>query len=115
MSYCKKCHNHISADCFLDIGICVFCYYKTNEWESNGTIVTKKEAIKDGERIFRYSQLTRLKSSRFNKSYNEQLDFNYSKEELKTIENLVKKEKNRAKIFKSGKEFSRYIKKLTKK
>jgi len=46
MSYCKKCHKHISADCFLDIGVCVFCYYKTDEWESNGTIVTKKEAIK---------------------------------------------------------------------
>jgi len=88
MSYCKKCHKHISADCFLDIGICVFCYYKTSEWESNGAIVTKKEAIKDGERIFRYFHST---------------------------ENLVKKAKSRAKIFKSGKEFSRHIKKLSKK
>ncbi len=115
MSYCKKCHKHISADCFLDIGICVFCYYKTNEWESNGAIVTRKEAIRDGERVFRHFQSARLKPCRVNKSRNEEPGFHYSKEELKAIENLVIKEKNRAKIFKSGKEFSCYIKKLTKK
>ncbi len=114
MSYCKKCHKHISADCFLDIGICVFCYYKTNEWESNGAIATRKEAIKDGEKVFRYFQSTRLKSNRVKKSPKKKLDFHYSKKELKDIKNLVKKEKSKAKIFKSGEEFSRYIKKLTK-
>lgn len=103
MSYCKKCHNHISADCFLDIGICVFCYYKTNEWESNGAIVTRKEAIRDGERVFRYFQSARLKSNIVKKSRKQRSGFHYSKEELKAMGNLVKKDKSKEKIFKPGK------------
>ncbi|MCX5714784.1 MAG: hypothetical protein NT033_08305, partial [Candidatus Omnitrophica bacterium] len=67
------------------------------------------------ERIFRYFQSTRLKSRRAKKSRNQGSDFHYSKEELKAIKNLVKKEKSREKIFKSGKEFSCCIKRLTKK
>lgn len=38
----------------------------------------------------------------------------YSAEELKAIRRLVEKEKGKAKAFKAGKEFSAYIKKLTK-
>ncbi len=38
----------------------------------------------------------------------------YTAEELKAIKHLVQKQKSKAKVFKAGKEFSRYIKKLTK-
>jgi len=38
----------------------------------------------------------------------------YTPEELGAIDRLVKKEKKQAKAFNTGKEFSRYIKKLTK-
>jgi AbrB family looped-hinge helix DNA binding protein len=38
----------------------------------------------------------------------------YSPEELSAIERIVEKEKNKAKILKPGKEFTRYIKRLTK-
>jgi len=38
----------------------------------------------------------------------------YNQEELKAIDRLVEKEKGKAKVFVSGEEFSRYIKKLTK-
>ena len=113
MGYCKKCHKHISADCFLDIGVCVFCYYKIDDWDSNGAIVTKKEAMKEGEKVFRYFKSFKLKQSKVKKFPKEKRDSHYSKDELKTIDNLVKKEKSKGKIFKSGKEFSRYIKKLT--
>lgn len=37
----------------------------------------------------------------------------YTHEELRAIDHIVEKEKNRGKIFKSEKEFSNYIKKLT--
>ena len=37
-----------------------------------------------------------------------------TRKELKVIVRLVEKEKSRAKVFVSGKEFSRYIKKITK-
>lgn len=36
----------------------------------------------------------------------------YTNKELRAIDHIVKKEKNRGKIFKSEKEFSNYIKKL---
>lgn len=52
MGYCKKCFEHISNDCILTNGICVFCYYKTNKWESNSKIITKKNAIENWERSF---------------------------------------------------------------
>jgi rRNA maturation endonuclease Nob1 len=45
MSKCKKCKLNISGDCMLTIGVCVFCYYGINSWDSNGQLVTKKEAI----------------------------------------------------------------------
>ena len=38
----------------------------------------------------------------------------YTAEELKAIDRVVEKEKSKGKVFKSGKEFSVYIKKLTK-
>lgn len=38
----------------------------------------------------------------------------YTAEELKAIDRIVQKEKGKAKVFKSGKEFSGYVKKLTK-
>ncbi len=52
MGYCKKCFEHISNDCVLTNGICVFCYYKTNKWESNSKTITKKNAIENWERSF---------------------------------------------------------------
>lgn len=45
MSKCKKCKLNISGDCMLTIGICVFCHYGINSWDSNGQLVTKKESI----------------------------------------------------------------------
>ena len=46
---CKICKLPIYGDCMLtgrpDVeGVCVFCHYKTNTWDSNGQLVTKKEA-----------------------------------------------------------------------
>lgn len=38
----------------------------------------------------------------------------YTAEEIKAIRRIVEKEKGKAKSFKAGKEFSAYIKKLTK-
>jgi len=38
----------------------------------------------------------------------------YTAEELKAIDHIVENEKGKAKIVKPGKEFSRYIKKVTK-
>ncbi len=38
----------------------------------------------------------------------------YTKEELNAIDRIVENEKGKAKVLKPGKEFSRYIKKITK-
>ena len=38
----------------------------------------------------------------------------YTTEELKAIDRIVENEKGKAKVLKPGKEFSRYIKKITK-
>lgn len=38
----------------------------------------------------------------------------YTPQELKAIERLVEREKGKAKVFRAGKEFSRYIKRITK-
>ena len=38
----------------------------------------------------------------------------YTAEELKAIDHIVENEKGKAKVLKPGKEFSRYIKKITK-
>jgi len=43
--FCKECGEDISPDCALMNGICVFCYHKTDEWESNGNILKKEDAI----------------------------------------------------------------------
>ena len=41
----------------LTTGVCVFCHYKTNTWDSNGQLVTKKDATnglyKDSKGWFR--------------------------------------------------------------
>ena len=44
---CKLCREDISGDCMLEIGICVFCWYDTDEWESNGQPMTRDEALWD--------------------------------------------------------------------
>jgi hypothetical protein len=41
---CKKCKLNISGDCMLTTGICVFCHYKIDSWDSNGELVTKEQA-----------------------------------------------------------------------
>jgi len=43
--FCKKCKLNISADCCYD-DICVFCYHNIDSWDSNGTLITKDEAIR---------------------------------------------------------------------
>lgn len=52
MGYCKRCFEHISNDCILDSGVCVFCYYKSKTWDSNGKIIHKKGAIQDWGKSF---------------------------------------------------------------
>ncbi len=42
------------------------------------------------------------------------LEPRYSAQELNTIERIVEQEKAKAKTFKPGKKFSRYVKKITK-
>jgi len=51
MSYCVQCGWDISPDCFLTNDRCVFCYYKTDKWESNGHIVTRQESIDEMKRV----------------------------------------------------------------
>jgi hypothetical protein len=48
---CKKCKCDISGDCVLtgrpDVeGVCVFCYYGIDSWDSNGQLVTKEAATR---------------------------------------------------------------------
>lgn len=50
--YCKKCLEFIRGDCLLNNGICVFCYYNINTWDSNGRKVSKNEAIVDYYKSF---------------------------------------------------------------
>ena len=50
--FCKECLEDISPDCMLTNGRCVFCHYKIKEWESNGLIVKKKDAIVDYRNFF---------------------------------------------------------------
>ncbi|PIV63390.1 MAG: hypothetical protein COS11_07680 [bacterium (Candidatus Ratteibacteria) CG01_land_8_20_14_3_00_40_19] len=52
MGYCKECFEHIRSDCVLTNGVCVFCHYKTNEWDSNGQIVKKKDVLQDWGKSF---------------------------------------------------------------
>ena len=50
MGYCKECFDHLSNDCILTNGVCVFCHYKTKTWDSNGRLVSKKEALESLEK-----------------------------------------------------------------
>ena len=43
---CKKCLQDISADCCYTNDICVFCYHDITEWDSNGLLITRYEAIR---------------------------------------------------------------------
>ena len=48
---CKKCGQDISGDCILtgrpDVeGVCVFCHYNIDSWDSNGQLVTKDDATR---------------------------------------------------------------------
>lgn len=52
MGYCRSCFEHISGDCMLDNGICVFCFYKIEEWDSNGQLLKRKDAIQKWEKSF---------------------------------------------------------------
>ena len=50
--YCKKCLEFVDGDCMLTTGVCVFCHYKINTWDSNGMLVKKKDSIKSPIYIF---------------------------------------------------------------
>jgi len=52
MSYCKKCFEEVSNDCILTNGICVFCHYHIDDWDTNGHVVTKKQSIRNHSNIF---------------------------------------------------------------
>jgi len=48
---CKKCGLDISGDCILTgrpyvEGVCVFCFYSIDSWDSNGQLVTKDDATR---------------------------------------------------------------------
>ena len=43
--YCKKCKQNIMPDCCYTNGICVFCFHNITEWDSNGQLITRYEAI----------------------------------------------------------------------
>ena len=48
---CKQCGLEISGDCILtgrpDVeGVCVFCFYGTNTWDSNGQLITKNDVTR---------------------------------------------------------------------
>jgi hypothetical protein len=42
---CKLCGEVVRGDCCLTIGICAYCFYNTNNWDSNGRLVTREEAV----------------------------------------------------------------------
>jgi len=42
---CKLCREDIRPDCLFKVGICVFCWYDTNDWDSNGQPVTRDQVI----------------------------------------------------------------------
>ena len=50
MGYCKKCFDHLSNDCIFTNRVCVFCHYRTKTWDSNGRLVSKKEALESLEK-----------------------------------------------------------------
>lgn len=50
--FCKKCYEDISPDCMLTNNICVFCHYGIAEWESNGEVVSKKDATVNYKNFF---------------------------------------------------------------
>lgn len=52
MAYCEQCLEEISCDCMLSNGICVFCHYGIDEWETNGKKITKSESVEQGEKLF---------------------------------------------------------------
>lgn len=70
--FCKECFEDISPDCMLTNRTCVFCYYKIKEWESNGRVVKKRNAI------ISYKNLLRIYTRHY-------------KGDLKEIENILKK------------------------
>lgn len=58
---CKKCNEYITPDCMLMEGECVFCAYKTNEWDSNGELITKEQSIKSAEEYEKFCLSQKLK------------------------------------------------------
>lgn len=43
---CKLCGEDIASECLLySLEVCVFCFYDTDEWESNGQLITRDQAI----------------------------------------------------------------------
>lgn len=51
--FCKVCLEDISPDCMLTNGQCVFCYYKIKNWDSNGKLINKKNALITYENFFK--------------------------------------------------------------
>jgi len=42
---CKLCREDIRPDCVFDVGICVFCWHDTDNWDPNGQPVTRDQVI----------------------------------------------------------------------
>jgi len=53
---CIRCGEGHIGDCMLTNGVCVFCYYYLNSWDSNGKLITKEESRKAYLRIKRKSK-----------------------------------------------------------
>lgn len=74
-----------------------------------------KEQLKNKE--FRKAFEVERAKIKLNKKKNDtrqRNDIHYTSQELKAIERIVEREKGKAKVFRSGKDFSRYIKQITK-
>ncbi len=74
-----------------------------------------KEQLKNKElrKAFKIER-ARIKLNRKKNDIKQRSSPDYTSQELKAIERIVEQEKGKAKVFKPGKEFSRYIKEITK-
>lgn len=60
---CKQCKKKFTSDFILVIEeICVYCYYKVNEFYVNGELVTKWEAI---ERNIMFDKLVKEENKKY--------------------------------------------------
>lgn len=65
MRPCKSCNEPHTHGAMLTTGVCVFCHYKTHEWEMNGQQTTEKEDIIEAKNlmaIFKENKKSKVKT-----------------------------------------------------